>query len=202
MNNRVESLTRFIPVCTGNSEKLSCGITDLQVHPRVYGELPVVDLIMLILQGSSPCVRGTHMLDVSSGDLYRFIPVCTGNSTSRRSSGRNTEVHPRVYGELISGIFKFYTVIGSSPCVRGTPDAIRVTGEINRFIPVCTGNSFSIVDLTKSNQVHPRVYGELILQLPHLGTDHGSSPCVRGTHLPSGSGVVPSRFIPVCTGNS
>ncbi len=53
------SMTRFIPVCTGNSPISPADMSFHQVHPRVYGELEVIYGKDADEIGSSPCVRGT-----------------------------------------------------------------------------------------------------------------------------------------------
>ena len=53
------SAQRFIPACTGNSERHVLVIDGITVHPRVYGELVLAGDNSLQNPGSSPRVRGT-----------------------------------------------------------------------------------------------------------------------------------------------
>ena len=115
--------------------------------------------------------------------LLRFIPACTGNSSSCCFPFCFDPVHP--------------------PRVRGTPPGDHQAAAKAWFIPACTGNSiFSVSSLppvhprvygnsrilqnstTYYATVHPRVYGELRRRgkTPErfLG---GSSPRLRGTPI-------------------
>ena len=91
---------------------------------------------------------------------------------------------------------------GSSPCVRGTRRQGRHTLIAYRFIPVCTGNTARSYLGGTPQTVHPRVYGEHLLQRHFVWPLFGSSPCVRGTHFDHQTDAFYTRFIPVCTGNT
>ena len=195
---------RFIPACAGNSSVAKgnrevmdgssprvrgtrIGVQEvrvgLAVHPRVCGELPVE------LERARP--------------EQRFIPACAGNSKIRPTRWAPASVHPRVCGELLLDV--------------------RYDGRVGRFIPACAGNSghFEVTmtsDVGSSPRVrgtrrvggrtdrrravHPRVCGELPIELKRGPRTGGSSPRVRGT--PAIEAACPSRprFIPACAGNS
>ncbi len=51
---------RFIPVHTGNTTPVLSVIERLTVHPRAYGEHPIVPVYGEWSFGSSPCIRGTQ----------------------------------------------------------------------------------------------------------------------------------------------
>jgi len=91
---------RFIPACTGNSFPKRSSSSGCPVHPRVYGELTAASSGSTAPHGSSPRVRGTPKNIRLPWVTGRFIPACTGNSTSITSSSSMSSVHPRVYGEL------------------------------------------------------------------------------------------------------
>ena len=154
----------------------------MSVHPRVWGELSILASICCIILGSSPRVWGTPP---------RFLLLMPG-----------LPVHPRVCGELCqTGIIKCKR-IGSSPRVWGTPmDPVSRTDR-SRFIPACVGNSPPETSCSSEHSVHPRVCGELILQIYNPIGTIGSSPRVWGTLNTSNYMLHYSRFIPACVGNS
>ena len=107
-----------------------------------------------------------------------------------------------MYGELPPPATTSTPDPGSSPRVRGTlRNPVRPANNA-RFIPACTGNSWSRRTASRSITVHPRVYGELDSSRRNRRTRHGSSPRVRGTRNYSFLDPLPTRFIPACTGNS
>ena len=54
-----EFITRFIPACAGNADRLPAPGNRRTVHPRVCGERGVSVEALGRLSGSSPRVRGT-----------------------------------------------------------------------------------------------------------------------------------------------
>ncbi len=112
---------RFIPVHTGNT---SCEIsisTLSSVHPRAYGEHSFKIPVLVMIDGSSPCIRGTLVFSHDGYVFLRFIPVHTGNTLRMSFFPCHTPVHPRAYGEH-----------ALSP---------PLSGKSIRFIPVHTGNT-------------------------------------------------------------
>ena len=132
--------------------------------------------------GSSPRVRGTHLLAPSLPRCGRFIPACAGNAGPSRPSCSRRPVHPRVCGERIGG-----------------GDA---TGAGGRFIPACAGNARAARASPSGWTVHPRVCGERLAGYPMVGMNYGSSPRVRGTLDRLAGRVRGDRFIPACAGNA
>ena len=132
----------------------------------------------------------------------RFIPACAGNTSPPLACTAPFAVHPRVCGEHCACLHIVYRVAGSSPRVRGTPNAGRASQRAVRFIPACAGNTGGLGLSVRVIPVHPRVCGE------HEGTQqmpngmYGSSPRVRGTRYFPCANKQPSRFIPACAGNT
>ena len=153
---------RFIPACAGNTRQVDELAVCVPVHPRVCGEH-----------------RG-HAGAVALQE--RFIPACAGNTRSELHGVACLTVHPRVCGEHPHYLPTHYSLVGSSPRVRGT----RHKSRARRFFET----------------VHPRVCGEHRWSAYAEPRWNGSSPRVRGTHL-SGPQVSPTRrFIPACAGNT
>ena len=193
---------RFIPACTGNSITSGSSSSRIAVHPRVYGELRAATWRRLQDNGSSPRVRGTRISEEDIADRLRFIPACTGNSSSAMWPTPPTTVHPRVYGELDNRKTDRIKIRGSSPRVRGTLRPSSIRRGPRRFIPACTGNSRSPRPRQAAGSVHPRVYGELSTEARVGASTSGSSPRVRGTQIVRRLPIAHQRFIPACTGNS
>ena len=129
------------------------------VHPRVYGGYGEKDVTKLLMDGSSPHIRGIRNRTGHVLDLDGFIPACTGDTPLQTGEALRLEVHPRVYGghgmERLSLEFEQ----GSSPRVRGILYLVFRIQAVLWFIPACTGDTkIPGLDL-QPHMVHPRVYG-------------------------------------------
>ena len=71
---------RFIPMCMGNAQQCEPPTTHRPVHPHVHGERKAAFWSLSSINGSSPCAWGTHLVNPSSADTVRFIPMCMGNA--------------------------------------------------------------------------------------------------------------------------
>ena len=129
--------------------------------PRVRGTR-AIRITSCTEHGSSPRVRGTPRSRLASTDGGRFIPACAGNA---RDGSRDDRVRdgssPRVRGTRAVGAVDAARQRGSSPRVRGTPGRHRQRSR---------------------SAVHPRVCGE--------------------RDQPSCAGDRSARFIPACAGNA
>ena len=111
-------------------------------------------------------------------------------------------VHPRVCGERHAILLKHFLQAGSSPRVRGTPRSACVRSLSVRFIPACAGNANAASRWIDEAPVHPRVCGERLRHKAMIQCARGSSPRVRGTHMPGHGERQLLRFIPACAGNA
>ena len=146
------------------------------------GELSKPSWAIVQLDGSSPLARGTRMNVKKLLSTRRFIPAYAGNSFGQRSLA--------------------ITLYGSSPLTRGTHPSLNVNKSPARFIPAYAGNSILDIVYLPNHSVHPRLRGELNLQLRGLFDTHGSSPLTRGTQLLLWTTYLWIRFIPAYAGNS
>ena len=152
--------------------------------------------------GSSPRVRGT--LPVVAEHLLRhgIIPACAGNTDFAALLVLPSRDHPRVCGEHLIPHLATSFGVGSSPRVRGTPEAFDAFMPYGGIIPACAGNTGRPHSPLAATGDHPRVCGEHELPELRQAAIRGSSPRVRGT--PSGN-VVAQRstgIIPACAGNT
>ena len=193
---------RFIPVVTGNTKLFVKVIEHGAVHPRGHGEHINNILTVHPLAGSSPWARGTLTLTAVGKTGSRFIPVGTGNTPIFAMRSQYSSVHPRGHGEHQYLRYVLNIHAGSSPWARGTRYHHAGYYAQHRFIPVGTGNTNTHSLQQFAGAVHPRGHGEHKTFVYVCHWFPGSSPWARGTLPPLIKRLVPSRFIPVGTGNT
>ena len=132
---------RFIPALAGNTIRHPLAPPSVPVHPRACGEHVIAHYLPDIHSGSSPRLRGTHNLSCTGVDLARFIPALAGNTAAYCWARALTPVHPRACGEHCQYLSSRRKSLGSSPRLRGTPNARHVERMIPRFIPALAGNT-------------------------------------------------------------
>ena len=86
--------------------------------------------------------------------------------------------------------------------MRGTPRARAPPLRERRFIPAYAGNAMEVLRRYLMKTVHPRVCGERVVVVAHLGNLLGSSPRMRGTPRPPSDPRGSVRFIPAYAGNA
>ena len=131
-----------------------------------------------------------------------IIPACAGNTQSSSVIPSASGDHPRVCGEHAPSRLQRRPRWGSSPRVRGTPQAGRRRTRSRGIIPACAGNTSRRVALYYIENDHPRVCGEHLARPAAGKVAVGSSPRVRGTHRIHRLLVGPSGIIPACAGNT
>ncbi len=195
-------VSRFIPARAGNARPVTASWVCVTVHPRACGERQASDKSIPIASGSSPRVRGTP----GAWDLprwsHRFIPARAGNADSISSEVACNAVHPRACGERRANSRRALRPDGSSPRVRGTPQANHSESQKNRFIPARAGNAASTIRCDQCLPVHPRACGERRSAQPDFPRVVGSSPRVRGTLVRRTGTAGVQRFIPARAGNA
>ena len=198
----IRELERFIPACAGNSPESEITTAKKPVHPRVCGEQAALSRLIVLIDGSSPRVRGTGCRQIASVERRRFIPACAGNRRVTVAQAFPRAVHPRVCGEQPQRRGQARGISGSSPRVRGTDLRAVLVLLSRRFIPACAGNSSASRVISPCRSVHPRVCGEQHRPRAVSTWTCGSSPRVRGTVVDKIDRHFGARFIPACAGNS
>ena len=213
----------LIPACAGKTPTADLQIACKVAHPRVCGENLVINGDFDGNLGSSPRVRGKrreHWLRSASLGLIPacagktaqelagalslpgLIPACAGKTyrTAPPSAGRRA--HPRVCGENSPSTWPTPDWVGSSPRVRGKPDAPVHAGQAAGLIPACAGKTGPAREMVRRPWAHPRVCGENFLAPGALDQDLGSSPRVRGKRVRLGEEPVQRGLIPACAGKT
>jgi len=193
---------RFIPAPAGNTARLDKKIGRFGVHPRACGEHLSVALYFGNSHGSSPRLRGTRPPVVIADCVHRFIPAPAGNTSEWRGCPPGLPVHPRACGEHYDPYTNSWNWGGSSPRLRGTPRADRKGAGISRFIPAPAGNTTTPKRNISNKAVHPRACGEHVNRDLATIKRLGSSPRLRGTHVPAPGPQTLARFIPAPAGNT
>ena len=216
-------LTRFIPAPAGKTAPVSDRDCRSPVHPRACGEHSRSSAHCSTVSGSSPRLRGTHLLRRCRRSASRFIPTPAGNTKAPYSGAVVTTVHPRACGEHTSREIRspaLFTVhpracgehvpvmvlvllpVGSSPRLRGTRRRLALHPGPQRFIPAPAGNTRSYNGSDYNKAVHPRACGEHQDDPVQFVVDCGSSPRLRGTLAQVRREPERDRFIPAPAGNT
>ncbi|RCW78561.1 hypothetical protein DFP89_13511 [Paracoccus lutimaris] len=172
---------RFIPAHAGNRSPMPPHRRAAAVHPRACGEQQVAEIIVGVIGGSSPRMRGTGLLRPSASSHHRFIPAHAGNRVPRIMDAMAGPVHPRACGEQVC--------------------AHVATNRDQRFIPAHAGNRALPILGNDQPAVHPRACGEQSVSISRYSTSGGSSPRMRGTVRHVAQHGPQFRFIPAHAGN-
>ena len=101
---RAKRLSRFIPVCTGNTILGETTHSHPPVYPCVYREHIFLIIISLPVFGLSLCIQGTQKSQQFYLLIKRFIPVYTGNTCREHGLHVRVTVYPCVYREHCKAI--------------------------------------------------------------------------------------------------
>ena len=91
---------------------------------------------------------------------------------------------------------------GSSPRAWGILQMLCINGYAYRFIPTCVGNTSNAGTASTLATVHPHVRGEYEPPILLRPSYNGSSPRAWGIPGEDAAGVLTTRFIPTCVGNT
>ena len=114
-----------IPACAGEPRRPLGGDGIGQVYPRVCGGTVRGPMMLLMLAGLSPRVRGNHFPGESPIGAGGSIPACAGEPWSRVYPSGEVRVYPRVCGGTADRPAQLTAARGLSPRVRGNPDIVR-----------------------------------------------------------------------------
>ena len=193
---------RLIPACAGKTFLSLRGETDGGAHPRVCGENTRARLRILLLQGSSPRVRGKRAITVYPPFSRGLIPACAGKTKMLNRTSLTLWAHPRVCGENWAFLLLPLRMFGSSPRVRGKPRRTSYLPHLQGLIPACAGKTSTRRESALARRAHPRVCGENTGCRGRRVIVPGSSPRVRGKLCRGSFHRRPCRLIPACAGKT
>ena len=152
--------------------------------------------------GSSPRMRGTRAVCDGESCRIRIIPAYAGNTglVHVRHSGNGD--HPRVCGEHCGVCGAYFSCLGSSPRMRGTPGVDGQWRVAPGIIPAYAGNTCRTRSADSTSRDHPRVCGEHMLEIEAVGEIRGSSPRMRGTRVVADNYGLAVGIIPAYAGNT
>ena len=166
------------------------------------GEYLKVSIMIRILVGSPPRVRGILNDLCSEAGNLRITPACAGNTFKVLSSRAFVRDHPRVCGEYLAREKDGESGGGSPPRVRGIRLMTAVFSLLKRITPACAGNTGVSARNRKAAEDHPRVCGEYQKKNGRMVRRLGSPPRVRGIPSRTLLRKASSGITPACAGNT
>ena len=193
---------RIIPADAGSTRNHTMHIYGSRDHPRGCGEHRLWALAGGRMVGSSPRMRGAHVTGVDGGTVEGIIPADAGSTTLFLTEDGFGKDHPRGCGEHPTPLAGRHCRLGSSPRMRGVPQAPPMMGNAGRIIPADAGSTSLLIVLSNVFQDHPRGCGEHHHQPCHISHPQGSSPRMRGARCQPGWQSQTTRIIPADAGST
>ncbi len=169
-------------------------------HPRGCGAHIQVDRSMFRLQGSSPRMRGSHVMKRTVRAAQGIIPADAGLTRLSCSCDSRLRDHPRGCGAHRNKVAKNRSHWGSSPRMRGSLALLLRTAGGERIIPADAGLTPKLNLYRKAVRDHPRGCGAHTLRASLLRRSAGSSPRMRGSHTRYRAGRWKHGIIPADAG--
>ena len=208
-----------MPVCLSNTSEgiiparagttlppcITCAIA--RDHPRSCGDHASSQTEAMMVEGSSPLVRGPRRAGERALKLHGIIPARAGTTTRRTRRRSSARDHPRSCGDHFPYFRKAVDRLGSSPLVRGPRLRRLEPHDPLGIIPARAGTTPSWCRPRRSTRDHPRSCGDHAFLLTALVFSRGSSPLVRGPLLGTANneiviGIIPARAGTTAPGSS
>ncbi len=157
----------IIPAYAGSTPRERRPSVSSRDHPRICGEHTTARVRPLIIEGSSPHMRGARLELLARLRAGGIIPAYAGSTCCRMRHRWPLWDHPRICGEHRHTTPTVATVWGSSPHMRGAPHAGRRRAGPDGIIPAYAGSTTSRTGKWIWIGDHPRICGE-----------HGSNCCI------------------------
>ena len=193
---------RIIPADAGSTACRPSSPWHRKDHPRGCGEHVSPLMAMVSAEGSSPRMRGAHIVCAAQTGQRRIIPADAGSTPGRHPVGQAVADHPRGCGEHCFPVLSALGLGGSSPRMRGAQLLIPFFRDSQRIIPADAGSTWEHVRGGHCERDHPRGCGEhKILQI--FPSDRkGSSPRMRGAPPRQRLADVNNGIIPADAGST
>ena len=183
---RAVGQTRIIPARAGPTTRSCRRSRAWPDHPRSCGANSSSCTICTTGGGSSPLVRGQRPGQRMNTGKARIIPARAGPTEHEDGTLWLHEDHPRSCGANVNELVDMVEGDGSSPLVRGQPDAVHQNVDELRIIPARAGPTrFRGLD-TLACTDHPRSCGANFEMVASQPVSFGSSPLVRGQPFSTG----------------
>ncbi|KFI72987.1 hypothetical protein BMIN_0699 [Bifidobacterium minimum] len=194
--------TRIIPASAGQTDRARAHRAHDADHPRECGANLGIGYESQYNRGSSPRVRGKRWKVVSEDSANRIIPASAGQTHMvGLMYGRSTD-HPRECGANCFLPSRTELHKGSSPRVRGKPDAVGSSDGRTGIIPASAGQTGILGNGTAHLTDHPRECGANGIKTDVSKAMKGSSPRVRGKPAVLAVGVDQLGIIPASAGQT
>ena len=166
-------------------------------HPRGCGEHSHAADDALVLDGSSPRMRGALIRDRQGHHRRRIIPADAGSTFTSVSIRNSNWDHPRGCGEHQRSDYQTWWLVGSSPRMRGAPLMLVYHCLSPGIIPADAGSTQAYALQPDFTQDHPRGCGEHLPSNLINRMKAGSSPRMRGALAfypvrPVSTGIIPA----------
>ena len=149
-------------------------------HPRVCGEKDPLTVMVAVIWGSPPRMRGKEQRGHEGGRRPGITPAYAGKSTSRCARRRRPRDHPRVCGEKRNRCGRLYRGAGSPPRMRGKVASPRENSAPPGITPAYAGKSGTNSRSRSVSGDHPRVCGEKTSSTIKLLAGGGITPAYAG----------------------
>ena len=198
----IEERDRIIPAHAGQTgQSPSVAVEDAD-HPRACGANTYSPKIPQLSCGSSPRMRGKHILAEDSSTVMRIIPAHAGQTSFGWPVMRWPPDHPRACGANLSARYPDAVVLGSSPRMRGKQSTCAWSRLQRRIIPAHAGQTHTRCRRRPQAPDHPRACGANTSSTERVYPAAGSSPRMRGKRQGSATGRPNERIIPAHAGQT
>ena len=206
MRGSLHIITRFvvivgiIPAHAGLTVFFMGGGGQKRDHPRACGAHLHLHDLHLLIEGSSPRMRGSLIPLSYRLDLTGIIPAHAGLTCHPRRRHLSTRDHPRACGAHCSRCTACTMNRGSSPRMRGSLICIVGMCRIIGIIPAHAGLTSIHRQKENAERDHPRACGAHHLNAERSGNQQGSSPRMRGSPRGAGEAAGAASIIPAHAG--
>ena len=171
-------------------------------HPRACGENVWSFVQPILMQGSSPRMRGKRSLSHADTGIPGLIPAHAGKTKDQDPIALLDGAHPRACGENLRAATVNDWTDGSSPRMRGKRSSRLQRESRVGLIPAHAGKTRRPHTLQATRRAHPRACGENVDRAAIRAEKAGSSPRMRGKLGQDLPAAVKTRLIPAHAGKT
>ncbi len=194
--------SRIIPAHAGQTSIRSRPARTCPDHPRACGANANWIRLSCPPRGSSPRMRGKHVLPYSGTAQGRIIPAHAGQTRIASTEVTYRPDHPRACGaNHASHVFGRFNH-GSSPRMRGKRRCQSAGRTCGRIIPAHAGQTDSYAHCFFDGSDHPRACGANSTRYNARHMPTGSSPRMRGKRGRNVRVIALRRIIPAHAGQT